>query len=47
MEHSLKEKLRAIKLCKQGLPIYHVAKKLKCSKNVVTMGWSNTNSMVL
>ena len=37
MEHSLKEKLRAIKLCKQGLPIYHVAKKLKCSKNVVTM----------
>lgn len=37
MEHSLKEKLRAIKLCKQGLPIYYVAKKLKCSKNVVTM----------
>lgn len=37
MEHSLKEKLSAIKLSKQGLPISQVAKKLKCSKNVVTM----------
>ena len=37
MEHSLKEKLQAIKLCNKGLPIFHVAKKLKCSKNVVTM----------
>ena len=37
MEHSLKEKLQAIKLCSKGLPIFHVAKKLQCSKNVVTM----------
>ena len=37
MEHSLKEKLKAIKLYNKGLPIFHVAKKLKCSKNVVTI----------
>ena len=37
MDHSLKEKLSAINLHKRGLTIYQVAKKLKCSKNVVTM----------
>lgn len=37
MVHSLKVKLDAIALCKQGKAISHVAKELGCSKNVVTM----------
>ena len=37
MEHSLEEKLRAIKMCRRGVPIFQVAKQLGFSKNVITV----------
>ena len=37
MEHSLKEKLKAIELCKRGIPPTRVAKILGVSRNVVVV----------
>ena len=37
MEHSLEEKLQAIKMCRRGKPTSLVAKQLGFSKNVVTV----------
>ena len=39
MEHSLEEKLKAIKMCKRGIPPSRVARQLGFSENVVRVWW--------